>query len=99
MSRSSRSQRPSRPIPVERPSGKTLRHHWWHDATYGTYYAVATDDAGRITSAWMQIGAHEWVPLDRFAPLRRALARGEMHVNDAPDGYTDELGPSLGRTQ
>lgn len=76
-----------------------MRHRWWHDTITGDFYAVATNEAGGIVSAWMQTDAHHWVPLDRFTPLRRAHTRGEIHVNDAPDGYTDELRPSMGATQ
>ena len=76
-----------------------MRHVWWHDTVTGQFYAVATDDAGRIVSGWMQVDTHRWVPLDRFTPLKRAHRRGEIHVNDADGGWTDELGPSLGPTQ
>lgn len=76
----------------------SLRHYWWHDAITGTYYAVATDATGRITSAWLHVGG-QWEALDYFGPLEGARGRGEMHVNDAPDAFTDELGPSLGPVQ
>lgn len=76
-----------------------MRRHWWHDALTGTFYAVATDEDGQIVSAWMQVDAHHWVSLDRFAPLRRADKRGEIHRNDAEGGWTDELSHALGAVQ
>jgi hypothetical protein len=74
-----------------------MRHHWWHDSIAGTFYAVATNQDGKIVSAWMHLEDHEWAALDQFGPLRRADRRGELHKN--PSGFTDELGPSLGATQ
>lgn len=79
-----------------------MRHVWWHDTITGQFYAVATDGAGRITSAWMHAGGQGWEAidaLDGFGPLERALAEGEIHVNDAEGGWTDELGSSLGPVQ
>lgn len=73
-----------------------MRHHWWHRPRDG-YFAVATDQSGAITSAWLQVDAHEWEPLDDFLPLEAADARGEIHKN--PYGYTDELRPSRGTVQ
>lgn len=73
-----------------------MKHHWWHGPG-GRYHAVATDEAGKIVSAWRQVGRHEWEPLDDFAPLQAADARGEIHKN--PYGFTDELGPSRGPIQ
>lgn len=75
-----------------------MKHAWWHDSIAGRYYAVATDDAGRIVSAWMHVGGNRWEAidgLDGFGPLEGAHARDEMHVNTDPDGFTDELGPSV----
>jgi hypothetical protein len=74
-----------------------MRHYWWHDSIAGTFYAVATDRAGKIVSAWMYLEDHESAALDQFGPLRRAERRGELHKNAT--GYTDGLGPSLGATQ
>jgi hypothetical protein len=67
-----------------------MRHYWWHDPG-NDYYAVAVED-GRIVSAWLHVGPHEWEALDDFLPLQAADARGEIHRN--PHGYTDSLGPS-----
>ena len=41
-----------------------MRHHWWHDAIAGSYYAVATDEAGRIVSAWMHDAGPRWLALE-----------------------------------
>jgi hypothetical protein len=76
-----------------------MRHFWWHDHIRDDFLAVATDEAGEIVSAWVQVDRVEnrWVPVERFAVLRRVLARGEIHKN--ADGFTDELPPSRGPTQ
>ncbi len=74
-----------------------MRHHWWHHVPDDHFYAVATDSAGRITSAWMQVDQFEWEALDDFSPLRRADRRGEIHKN--PHGFTEELRPSRGPMQ
>jgi hypothetical protein len=68
-----------------------MRHFWSHDHVRHDFLAVATDEAGQIVSAWVQIDreANVWVPVERMAALRRALARGEIHKNTW--GYTDEL--------
>lgn len=68
-----------------------MRHYWWHDHVRDDFLAVATDEAGRIASAWVQVDreANLWQPVERMAFLRRALQRGEIHKN--PHGYTDEL--------
>ena len=71
-----------------------MRHFWWHDHVRDDFLAVATDEAGRIVSAWVQVDrkANLWEPVARFTVLRRALARGEIHKN--AHGYIDELDSS-----
>ncbi len=73
-----------------------MRHYWWHRPNDG-YFAVATDEAGEILSAWLQVARFEWEPIEDFMPLQAADARGEIHRN--PHGFTDALGPSLGAVQ
>jgi hypothetical protein len=73
-----------------------MRHHWWHHAASGDYFAVATNE-GQVVSAWIQVSRYEWSPLDDFIPLEQAASRGEIHRN--PYGFTDELGPSRGPVQ
>ena len=73
-----------------------LRHFWWHRPNDG-YFAVATDTDGEIVSVWLQVGDHEWEPIDDFGPLREADAIGEIHKNRL--GYTDSLGSSRGAVQ
>jgi hypothetical protein len=71
-----------------------VRHFWWHDHVRDDWLAVATDEAGGITSAWVQIDpvGNWWVPVDDLDVVRLVRDRGEIHVNA---GYTDELESSV----
>jgi hypothetical protein len=74
-----------------------MRHFWWHHAPTGRFYAVATDDAGAIVSAWVQVRPKLCEARVNFSWIERADQRGEIHKN--PRGYTDALGPSRGVVQ